>query len=277
MLNLFIPSPASIITLAVVGGFFALLLTIAKLRLKVEKDERIHTISALLPGANCGGCGAPGCVGYATLIVSGKAAINQCPVGGNTLANKIAEIMGVEGKSSIRKIARIHCQGGHNVAKSRFKYDGPLTCSAANLVSGGPKSCIFGCLGYGDCYRSCKFDAIVMDKNGLPQIIEDKCTACGACVKACPKNIISLVPFNSKYHVSCLNTEKTPVMKKSCSVGCIGCKLCEKACEKVFLDNKNVRTAITVENFLAKFDYQNCISCGECFKVCPQKVINKIE
>ncbi|HOJ30377.1 MAG TPA: RnfABCDGE type electron transport complex subunit B [Spirochaetota bacterium] len=275
MLEILFPSVPSIISITVLSLACGILLSLAKVLLKVEKDPRVEKVIEALPGANCGACGFPGCAGYATNIVEHGAAINMCPVGGPESVKKISEIMGIEAEAGVKRIARVHCQGGVNETKIRFMYDGPHSCRAAQLVMGGFKVCEYGCLGLGDCVRACPFDAIHLDDRGLPFVDAEKCTGCGNCVEACPRDIISLLENTVDVYVICRNKQKAPVMKLGCSVGCTACKRCEKACrEEVFKDNPDIETAIKVENFLAGIDYELCINCGRCAEVCPQKVID---
>ncbi len=273
MFDQIFPSVSSIASITAIGAVFGLILSIAKIKLHVEKDPRFDKVLEVLPNANCGACGQPGCAGYATKIVQGEVAINLCPAGGVDVVRKIAEIMGIEAESVHPVKARIHCQGGSDVTKTRFLYDGPVTCMAAQQVMGGSKVCQYGCLGMGDCAAVCPFDAIHMNENNLPVVDWDKCTGCGKCVSACPRSIISLVGETFDVHVICRNKEKAPAMKKGCSVGCIACNRCVKACKEVFQENPEIETAIEVVNFLAVIDYTKCINCGKCAEVCPQKVI----
>jgi electron transport complex protein RnfB len=275
MFNILFPSVSSITVITLLSLVCGILLSLAKVLLKVEKDPRIEKIVESLPGANCGACGFPGCVGYATHIIEKGAPINLCPVGGPDSAQKISQIMGIEAEIVAKRIARVHCQGGINETKIRFMYDGPHSCTAAQLVMGGFKVCEYGCLGLGDCVRACLFDAIHLDKRGLPLVDAEKCTGCGNCVEACPRNIISLLGENIDVYMMCRNKQKAPVMKLGCNVGCTACRRCEKVCrEEVFKDNPNVDTAIKVVDFLAVIDYELCINCGRCAEVCPQNVID---
>ncbi len=275
MLDILFPSVPSIISITILSLACGILLSLAKDLLKVKKDPRIEKVMEALPGANCGACGFPGCAGYAMHIVEQGVAINLCPVGGPDSVKKISEIMGIEAEVGAKRIARVHCQGGINETKIRFMYDGPHSCTAAQLVMGGFKVCEYGCLGLGDCVRACPFDAIHLDDRGLPFVDVDKCTGCGNCVEACPRKIISLLDSTVDVYVMCRNKQKAPIMKQGCSVGCIACKRCEKVCrEEVFKDNPDIDTAIKVENFLAVIDYELCINCGKCAEVCPQNVID---
>ena len=268
MIEIIFPSPSALLTLMGIGLFFGLILSIAKIKLAVERDPKIELVNEALPGANCGACGLPGCQAYATKIVEEQYEISLCPVGGDETIQKIAAILGLEPvESAVHMTARVHCQGG-NAAVTRFAYNGPRTCSAATNTMGGFKICEYGCLGLGDCTRVCPFDAIHMGEEGLPVVIREKCTGCNNCVDVCPRDIITLVPETTDVVVMCLNEEKAPLMKKGCTVGCIGCKLCEKNCPE---------EAITVVNFRAIIDYDKCTNCLTCAEVCPVPVINPIE
>lgn len=278
MFDMIFPSLSAIWSLSLLGLLFGLILSAAKIKLYVEKDPRIGEVEEALPGANCGACGLPGCSAYATRIVEEKYALDLCPVGGSEMVSKIAGIMGVETDASPESLkARVHCQGSLENTNLKFFYEGPRDCAASNSVMGGFKTCSYGCLGFGDCERACPFDAIHIGDSGLPVVIDEECVGCGKCVTACPRNIISLVPEKFGMHVMCMNEEKAPVMKKGCSVGCIACKLCEKACRAVFEDNPGIDTAIEVKNFNAEIDYDKCINCFKCVEVCPVPVIHPIE
>ena len=251
--------------LAVMGAAFGLILSFAAKVFAVEKDPREEAILECLPGANCGGCGYPGCSGYAAAVVAGKAPVNACAVGEGPVAAKIAEIMGNSNVSVVRKEAVVHCTGG-GVDVKKYEYLGIHDClAAARLPGGGPLGCDFGCLGMGTCERVCPFDAIHV-KNGVAVVDENKCKACGKCVDACPRHIISLEPFSTKKHVSipCSSKAKGPAVMKVCTNGCIGCGICAKSCPK---------EAITVENNLAKIDYDKCVGCGICASKCPRHTI----
>ncbi len=284
MIETVFPSIPSLVTLAALAFFFGLLLSIAMQKLRVEKDPRVLEILNVLPGANCGACGMPGCSAYATRIVEEKFAIDLCPVGGGETVHAIARIMDVEPGGGMGAVtARVHCHGGHAETAGYFIYNGPKDCDAAHGAMGGFKICKFGCLGFSNCVRSCPFDAIHMNDNGIPVVDFEKCTGCGKCVSACPRSIISLEPKENDIFVTCMNEEKAPVMKKGCSVGCIACKLCEKACRQALSqrhpdrDPSQIELAIRVENFFAHIDYDICIQCYQCVYVCPVPVIHPIE
>jgi electron transport complex protein RnfB len=283
MLDFIFPSISSIAAVTLLGAVFGLLLSIAIIKLRVVRDPRIDKVLEVLPGGDCGACGLPGCSAYATRIVEGKYRIDLCMVGGNETASRIARIMGNESPTAmIENIARIHCRGGTDYSKIRFIYGGLRECGAANGVMEGFKVCRYGCLGFGDCGRACPFGAIQMGGDGLPVVDYGLCTGCGLCVMACPRNIISLAPRSNDVHTLCNNEEKAPVMKRGCSVGCIACKLCEKACREALSrhypdrDPSTIELAIQVDNFLARINYDRCIQCYQCVYVCPVPVINPL-
>ena len=252
------------VIVGVVGLIIGLFLGIAAISFKVEVDEREEAILEVLPGNNCGGCGYAGCSGLAAAIVKGEAPVNACPVGGENVGNKVAEIMGVEAEAGNRKVAFVHCKGDCNKAKSDYQYFGVEDCAMVAFVpGGGPKSCNYGCLGYGSCVKACPFDAIhVVD--GIAVVDKEACKACGKCVAACPKNLISLVPYDAKHIVACSSKDKGPVAMKVCDVACIGCGLCKKNCPI---------GAIEVVDFHAVIDQEKCTKCGKCAEVCPKKCI----
>lgn len=248
-----------------IGIASGLLLGIASEKFKVEADETEIKVRELLPGNNCGGCGYPGCDGLAAAIAKGEAKTNGCPVGGEEVAKRIAEIVGGDaGGDSVKLVARIKCTGDCNQAKDVYEYVGPQDCKlAANVPGGGPKGCSFGCLGYGSCKKVCQFGAISI-VDGIAVIDRDKCKACGMCLQECPRHIIEMIPYDAEAVVSCNSKEFGKDVKAVCKVGCIGCGLCQKNCPE---------GAITVEDHLARIDYEKCTGCGTCKEKCPVKII----
>ena len=256
--------------LAIVGAlgiFVGIFLGIGGIIFKVEVNELEEKVLKALPGNNCGGCGFPGCQGLAAAIAAGKAEVDKCPVGGAPVAKKIGEIMGVEVETGERKVAFVACHAHTDEFELDYEYSGVEDCRMLGFVpNGGPKSCNFGCLGYGTCASVCPFDAITVE-DGVAKVDKDKCRACGKCIEVCPKHLISLIPYSAKYAVACSNTEKGPVVMKECSVGCIGCSLCVKNCP---------HDAVKVENFNATIDQEKCQKCGACKEKCPKKVIEEL-
>ena len=256
-----------LLAVAVVGGvglFIGLFLGIAAIKFKVEVDEKEEAVLAALPGNNCGGCGFPGCSGLAAAIAKGEAAVNACPVGGETVGKVIAGIMGVEAGETTRMTAYVQCQGDCEKTTIDYEYTGIEDCvMASQMQNGGPKGCGFGCLGFGNCVKACQFDAIhVVD--GIAVVDPEKCKACVSCVSACPKRLIEIVPYEQKHLVQCSSRDKGKDVMSVCSVGCIGCKMCEKVCEF---------QAVTVTGNIAHIDPEKCTNCGKCAEKCPKKII----
>jgi len=247
------------------GAFFGIVLAYASRRFHVHEDPKITQVREELPGANCGACGFAGCQSYAEAVVKDpNVGPNLCTPGKADVAALVARITGKEAPEMIPMVATVFCRGDEKRASRSFVYEGIKDCRASVLVSGGDKTCKYGCLGYGTCFRACPFGAIQMDENNLPVIDREKCTACGVCVGACPKNIIALTPSAKMVHIRCSSHDKGPAVKKACEIGCIGCNLCVKACPE---------KAISMDNMLAVIDYDKCTHCETCVTVCPQRTI----
>ena len=237
----------SILVLGGLGLVFGLFLTFSAKKFHVERDPRIEKILEVLPMANCGGCGAPGCEPFAEGVVAGKYPVNGCVVGGQEVADKIAAILGVEAEAVVPKVAVVQCLGDRKSAKRIAEYTGIKTCKALDLV-GGDKGCVYGCLGLGDCVDACLFDAMYMGENGLPVVIEDKCTGCGECVRACPRGIMALVPKDAPIYLGCVSPERGKDVSDVCSKGCIGCSLCARVVPE---------GNITMEGYIPVIHYEN--------------------
>ncbi len=255
----------AVLVMGVLGAVFGGVLGFAAKVFAVEVDPREEAIVGCLPGANCGGCGFPGCGGYAAAVVKGEAPVNACAAGGAAVAAQIAEIMGVAAGESVKQCAEVLCTGG-GCNHLRYDYVGVKDCLAASrALGGGAMECAYGCLGFGTCVSECPFDAIhIVD--GVAKVDEEKCVACGKCVAICPKHIIHITPRKTKRYVAitCSSKDKGVDTRKNCDDGCIGCGLCAKACPK---------EAIVMENNLAKIDYDKCVGCGLCAQKCPRKLI----
>ena len=259
----------TIITLSGLGVFSAILLYFAAQKFKVFEDSRIDDIEAILPSANCGGCGFPGCRALAEAFVKADDISSlSCPVGGADVMAQVAVILGKEVEKTEPKLAIVRCNGTCENRPSTNKYQGAESCAIAASLYGGETGCSYGCYGLADCVESCQFDAMYMDETtGLPVIVEDKCVSCGACVKACPKSIIELRKKGTKsrrIYVSCMNKDKGALAKKACAVACIGCGKCQKVCSF---------DAITITNNLAYIDFEKCKICRKCVEVCSTNSI----
>jgi Na+-translocating ferredoxin:NAD+ oxidoreductase RNF subunit RnfB len=259
----------SIISISSIGALAAVILYFVAQKFKVFEDPKIDDVADKLPGANCGGCGFAGCRNFAEAIVkAGNMDKLNCPVGGNALIKEISPILGIEAIEREAQIAVVRCNGSKIKAPKKVEYDGAATCTFSHNLFAGESGCPYGCLGLGDCVISCKFDAIYIDDNtGLPIVSNEKCVACGACVKACPRSIIELRNKGKKdrrIFVSCINQEKGAPAKKNCEVACIGCGKCVKACDY---------EAIILKNNLAYIDYEKCKLCRKCVEECPTGAI----
>lgn len=260
-----------IIAIATMGGLgflFASGLAFADKKLRVEENPLIGQINELLPNANCGGCGFAGCYDFAVNVVEGKAAPNGCPVGGEESAKLIAQLLGVESGSAVKMLPRILCGGGHKEAVKKItEYYGPISCKAMTLVSGGDKLCFYGCLGGGDCVEACPFDAMIMNDNGLPEVIEELCTGCGICTKACPRDIIEMHPADREIFVFCKNQDEPKRAKEVCTVACIGCGICARKSDG----------GVEMFNDLAIINFDKLDESKIPFEKCSTKSIRKIK
>ncbi len=251
--------------LGVLGVLFGIALALVAARFVVKVDPKVEQVRETLPGANCGACGFAGCMGYAEAVVGNpEVATHLCAPGKSAVAERIAQITGKQAETVEPKIARVFCQGGTSLSQRKFIYTGVLDCTAAVLAAGGDKSCEYGCLGYGTCMRACPFDAITMGPDNLPIISPEKCTACGKCVAACPKQVIELAQMSKAVVISCHSRDKGVDTKKKCQVGCIACGICVRTCPV---------DAIAIENNLARINHDKCITCGLCVKKCPMNTI----
>jgi electron transport complex protein RnfB len=214
---------------AILGGValvFAVLIAVANRTLKVYEDPRIEVVAGMLPGANCGACGVPGCRAFAEKLVAGEKQPAGCNVANDGLRADIAQFLGVDAGSATKVVARLLCAGGTHVAEQRALYQGLETCAAATVVAAGGKGCTWGCLGLADCVRSCTFGAMAMNADGLPEVDIDKCTACGDCVTACPKSLLELHPVDHRLLVQCRNLVVGDGVRADCAVACTACGKC---------------------------------------------------
>lgn len=263
----------AVISLAVMGGIFGIVLGIAGKKFAVEVDPRVEELISLMPGANCGACGKAGCAAFAEAVVAGEANPKLCTPGGASLYEKIAAVMGTDaGSYEERKTARLLCQGGFEQAKMLYEYQGVYDCHLALANFKGPKACNFGCIRMGNCFRVCPFGAIEMGADGLPVVDPYKCTGCNKCVVECPQQILELVGVSHLVTVRCLNLEKGKTARDICTTACIKCKLCEKNCpeDAVHVEPRSFGSVAVV-------DYSLCTNCGICAAKCPTKAIQITE
>ena len=254
----------SALSMGAIGAVLAGFLAFADKKMKVEDDPMVEALTGALPGSNCGGCGFAGCRVFAEALMKGNALPNACVAGGSETSKAVAEILGVDAGSMKRNIAVVLCKGGNNEAERRATYRGEMTCTAETLT-GADKSCSYGCLGLGECVDACKFDAMAMNDNGLPVVFYDKCVGCGACARACPRNIIETHPEDHKLFVYCRSRDKGAYAKKVCKVACIACGLCVKDC--------SAPGGIALKDNLAVINHDVAPQNDESIRRCPTKCI----
>ncbi len=259
-------------SITILGFLSAAILYFIASKFKVYEDPKIDEVEDALPSTNCGGCGHPGCRAFAEACVKADDLSDlHCPVGGNETMQNVANLLGMEVEERDPYVAVVRCSGSFEYRKKVNVYDGSPNCTVADSLYGGDTDCQYGCLGFGECVDACDFEAMYMDeKTGLPVVIEDKCTACNACVTACPRDILELRPKgrkNRRIFVSCINQDKGGAAKKACEVACTGCSKCESECRY---------DAITIENYLAYIDPEKCKLCRKCAPVCKSNSIHEI-
>jgi len=258
----------TIVIAFVLSFVLGVLLGIFKKAFYVPVDPLIENIRSVLPGGNCGGCGFPGCDGFASACAKKLAPVDGCTAGGASTVQKIAKIMG-ENASFDQKVAVIACAGSNEYSAVKGEYIGIKSCAAAKQSINGTKMCSWACIGFGDCVNVCKFGAISIKEDGIAHVDEEKCTGCGVCVVECPQKIISRVSVSKKgVRVNCSNrSQNKPAIIKNCKRGCIKCGKCERICTK---------NAIHIVDELPVVDYELCTACGDCVPECPTKVLSLV-
>lgn len=263
----------AVIVLGIIGLASAVVLYVISSKFAVKEDPRIGQVSSVLPQANCGGCGFPGCSGFAAACVKaadeGSLEGKHCPVGGQPVMEQVADILGLSVGEITPMVAVVRCNGNCENRPRTAEYDGAASCRVQNMTGMGETACAYGCLGCGDCVSKCHLGAISMDPDtGLPVVDEELCGGCGGCAKACPRGIIEVMPKGPKGRkvvVLCNNKDKGAIANKACKVACIGCGKCVKTCDKF--------EAITIENNLAHIDQDKCKKCRKCEEACPKGAI----
>ena len=256
---------SAILFMGVLGLLLSSLLAFANKKLWVFEDPRIDEIESLLPSTNCGACGNAGCRPFAEALIAGKVMPAQCTVSSPDAIHDIADYLGVDSGDVVKRVARLACAGGSHVARMRAHYDGLASCRAAAVVSGGPKGCTWGCIGLADCADVCEFEAITMDRHGLPVVDAAKCTACEDCVEICPKGLFSIQPVDRRLWIACKNLEHGDSAENDCEVACTACERCVK---------DSPEGLITIQNNLAVIDYgKNDLASPVATERCPTGAI----
>ncbi len=210
------------------GVFFGSSLAVANRFLRVEEDPRLDIIEDMLPGSNCGACGEAGCRAFAEKLLESAVAPSACTVSGEEGIEAVAAVLGVDPGKQEKRTARLHCAGGLGLALQIAEYEGYESCLAAHVVGGGGKGCTWGCLGLDDCEVACTFDAIYMNELKLPVVDVDKCTACGDCVDACPRDLFEILPLSHSLLVQCKAPLEGDGARAICQVACDACGRCEQ-------------------------------------------------
>jgi len=238
------------LTVLVFGGLLGVGLTLASAKFKVEKDKKTSDLNQALPGINCGACGYAGCSGYAEALASGTDEdIKKCKPGGQATLEQIAAVLELDvSEPGVKKVAKVHCMGGREEAKNKFQYHDLDDCRSAYSRFNGPKSCEYGCLGLGSCIKVCPVNAISIASNGLAVVDKELCISCEKCIAICPTGVLKMIPYDTDYYIACNSKDKAKITKNHCSVGCIGCKICEK---------KFPEAGFTIIDNLSVIDYDN--------------------
>lgn len=262
----------TLITIGLLALILAIILYIVAQKFKVEENPLLAEVLEFLPGANCGGCGYPGCSGFAEVCVNKNSLEGMfCPAGGNEVMKKVATVLGLTASEQLPKIAVLKCNGSTSVRPKLTNYDGVTTCAIAHATYGGETGCVYGCLGFGDCVKACSFNGLSMDKEtNLPIFDETICTTCASCVKTCPRNIIEIREKgknNRRIYIACQNQDKGAEAKKACAAACIACSKCVKICPS---------EAIHIINNYAYIDATKCKLCRKCTSECPTGAILEI-
>jgi len=259
----------TILTLTLLGVLSALILYYVAEKFKVDEDQRIDVTESMLPGANCGGCGYPGCRGFAdALVKNDDISALYCPVAGSDTMKAVAKYLGKEVQEKEPQVAVVRCGGSCAKRPNTNFYDGVSSCVVSAMLYGGDTGCTYGCLSMGDCVAVCCFGAIrINPETLLAEVEEAKCTACGMCVGVCPNNVIEMRrkgPKNRRIYVNCVNQDKGSISRRECEASCIACKKCQKVC---------TFEAITIKNNLAYIDADRCRICRKCVPECSTKAI----
>lgn len=245
---------------AVIGVICGVTLSVASKFMAVKEDERFPAVRGCLPGANCGACGYAGCNEYANALLSGKETkTNLCVPGADAVALSLSQTLGTEFEEVIEQVSISCCRGCEQATHNKMNYQGVQSCAAAKQLYGGAGSCVYGCIGLGDCVAACPQGGIHIVDN-LAMVNTAMCTGCGMCTKVCPNHLFQMMPDTATVVIHCRNTSRGAETRKVCSNGCIGCGKCERECPS---------GAVRVVDNLARIDYEKCTNCGHCAEICP--------
>ena len=264
------PIILTVALVAVIGLVGSIILVIASRAFAVQEDERLPEVVAILPGANCGSCGYPGCEGYAKAMLDG-APVNACGPGGAAVAAKLGAYLGVDAGETTVKRAIVACRGAKDrkpLTVDRANYEGARSCRIFAQMGHLSDACTNGCIGFGDCVEACPYNAISLNENDVAVVDPAICVGCGLCTTICPRHLISLQEKGHQDRVSFVLCRSTLVGKKAkeaCANTCLGCKKCEKVCPT---------GAVKVENNVAHVDVSECVGCGACREACPVGAID---
>ena len=247
-----------------VAVVFGTVLTVCSHVFSVKKDERAEQVENLLAKSNCGGCGYAGCAQFAEALVKGESSLSSCRATSSENKEKIAALLG-GGEIGEETVAVVHCSGGH-ACFDKYDYQGYGDCASCELIAGGVKACPVGCIGKKTCVNICPYGAISVGDEGYSVVDKEKCVSCGACIKECPKGIISRIPKSAKVFIGCSNHGKGKDVAELCKRGCIGCGICAKNCPE---------GAISMKDGLPEIDYSRCTGCKVCVQKCPRKCIRE--
>lgn len=261
------------VVFALLGVFFGFALAATSRRFFVPTNPVVDRVRNVLPSANCGACGFAGCQAYAEAVVEEtKTSPSLCVPGGQNTAEVVAELSGKQAEAVTARLAVLRCHGTTAYVQEQATYRGIRSCAAASLVFGGPRACKNGCLGLGDCVRTCPFDAMHIGEWGIVAIDPARCTGCGLCIPACPKSILELYPRDHRIELACVAREKVAAVRAKCLVGCTTCQKCVGACPA---------QAISWDGLTIQIDHAKCQAygptCGEvCVEVCPTFVLHRV-
>jgi Na+-translocating ferredoxin:NAD+ oxidoreductase subunit B len=160
----------AVIILGSLALLFGLLLGYAAVRFRVEGNPVADQVDNVLPQAQCGQCGYPGCRAYAEAVVVGEADINLCPPGGEGVMLELAKLLDRD----------------------------PKPLEVGELEVKPPSVAVIDeqrCIGCTLCIQACPVDAIVGAPKQMHTVIAAECTGCELCLPPCPVDCVIMVPL----------------------------------------------------------------------------------